>query len=454
MNLAKLRQQIFDQMDYQPSLANYKKSIDRRLNNHYQEICSLVNWLFMQKITTMNLKKKVVADSGSTPTVYVRVDNVTSFANIRKVYCFGFTPTLEMEGQTFTSTTSGKSYRIIRVVSSHFYIDANWDPAGGAADNATNIVGWEIVFDRFALPSDCIEPLSFVSETDDWGEIVFISKAKADTLYLDKDSTGKPLVVVDDQFLFDNPPIDTFTISNAGTSTGFTSGDQYEYCYTIYREGRESPPSKSVTFTIPSTLSGITLSNLENTGYWESTGSSSKLASGMDKLIYRRNITKNGRWTLVGSAPSTDTTFVDPAVNRQSDFSYQNNANFRFSNTTERIRFDEQVSRQNVSFWYIPDEDKEITFRYHFRPKDLEADTDVPVIPREFHQVLVYLTLHDMFMQSENINLAKLWEGRAREIINRMRTRYLKRDAQEIRFGRFDVLHRNWRRYSDPIWNG
>ena len=448
MNLKDIRQQIFDQQDYAPDLANYRKSIDRRINNHYQELCSMANWLFLQKQSSFEIRKEV---KGASPSIYVRVDNVTVSANIRKVYCFGFTPTLEMEGQTFTNTDSGKVFRIIRVVTNHFYIDQNWD---GVADNATNIFTWSITFQRFALPTDCLEPLSFVSESDDWGEISFISQARADSLYLDKDSTGEPLVVVDDQFLFDDPPIGIFTVTNAGSSTGFTTGNKYEYCYTIYREGRESPPSLPVTFTVPTSgFTGITLSNLDNTGYWPAAAGGKK-HSGMDKLIYRRDITNNGRWTLVGSVQSDTTTFVDAVFERQSTFAYKNNALFRFSNTTEKIPFDEATPRQNVTFWYVPSVDKSITFRYHYRPLDLVADTDTPVIPRQYHQALVYLTLQDMFLQMQDPTMAQMWEMRANKVLNAMRRRYLKRDAQSIRFGKWSKNRSNRRQFGDPVWNG
>lgn len=457
MNLKEMKQRIYDKLDYKPNSSNYEESIRREINDQYQELCASASWGFLLTHTAFQIRKKV---SGSqSQSISIIIDDVTFLANIRKIKCVGFTPTLEMEGQTLTSISGNRSYKIVRVLLNTLFIDDNWDTLGGAADNSTNIYDWYITFDRFSLPPDCRTPQVFLSESDDWGEIPFISRGKADWRYLDKDSTGTPMVVIDDQFLYDAAPIQPLTAvaTTGGSSTpnGFSYGQKVEYCYTIYREGRESPPCVPVTVTMPTSGNyTIDLSNIDNTGFWKSTAGS-KIDSGMQKLIYRRDITNNGRWTLIGSKESTFTTFQDTDFEPQGFFTRYNNASFRFSNTTEQIPLEWSAARQNVSFWFIPDEDKEITFRYYRRPIPLVSDTDTPIIPPEYHQILVDLTISELADRNDDEMKSMKFLQRATNSINAMRRNYLKRDAQDIRMGRWDKSPRSNRRiYGDPTWLG
>lgn len=436
MNLSQLEQEVFDQMNYFPNLSTYKQFVRRNLNSQYQELCMERNWLFVERTVTFNVKKKVVGNV--TGDVHIIVDDVTAL-NPRKVLAVNFPLLPEMEGQILRDTDTKLEYTIIRVEGTSFFIDNNWN---GIKNGSTHIYNWEIEFVRYAMPVDCIEPLNFSSETDDWGKLGFLSRSRADSLYLDRDNEGDPIAVIDDEFRVDAAPIKPLVVttgSGPGLPTGFNHNQKYEYCYTIYREGRESPPSKSVLLKTPKTGNfAINVSNLDDTGFWRDATGAAKKDSGMQKMIYRRDVTNEGRWTLIGTVDSITTTFPDTTFEPYATFSYKTDPIFRITNTTDIITLPNGAPYQNMQFWFVPDEDKPITLRYHYTPPDLKGDTDTPVFHRAYHLLLKYLVLIDMFAQANNDQQLVRWSQRADQLKVKMEGTYLQRDGQDIRRGRSD----------------
>ena len=103
MNLNEIRQRIFDQMDFNPNLQQYRDSVVRRINDHYLQICDSAHWLFLQKETTIQLRKEIEGSA----TVTIRVET----SNLRKVTITGGTFSSEMTGQTFINTNTDKLER-------------------------------------------------------------------------------------------------------------------------------------------------------------------------------------------------------------------------------------------------------------------------------------------------------------------------------------------------------
>ena len=141
---------------------------------------------------------------------------------------------------------------------------------------------WKIEFRKYYLPSDCVEVLGIVdrglktpvhSESSssittsvntapDRGRLIFIDAAKEEHLYLDRDSTGDPVIGIEGMpssiSAPMNPPSVVGTIKQ--NSVGdlheryafLVAGDTYEYCYTFVYAGIESAPSPVMRITLPS----------------------------------------------------------------------------------------------------------------------------------------------------------------------------------------------------------
>lgn len=451
MNVKELRQRIFDQMDYFPDLQQYRDSVVRRMNDRYQELCDSAHWLFLQKKRDFQIRTQVSGLQDTTaPSNEIKIQ--VSSSNARLLTAVGFTPSKEMLGQTFTDNATGDEFTIVGISGPRFFISANT-----SITTASDYYNWKITFNTFALPEDCIEVLGYVDRDDDRGKLLFVSSRREEFAYLDSDTTGDSSAIIEDDHVLDDPPFNNpaaASVASTATGNSLAPGVTYEYKYTIYQEGRETPPSLPVQVTTGTVgPQGVILSNLDDTGWFNAPSAATTLDSGIIKLVYRRDITNDGRWFLVGSADSTTVTFTDERLQPTLAFAYQNSASFQYTQQGEFVRFHEAGPRQTVRFWYTPSTDKKISIRYHFRPNDLVADSDAPVVPRQYHQILVYMTLYDMFMQMQDTTQAQLFERRGNQILTQLRRRYLTRDDEKKRMMRWDRPRRFKNVYGTPTIN-
>ena len=435
MNLAELRQRVFDQMDFNPDLQQYRDSVVRRLNDHYLRISDSAHWLFLQKETKIALKKEI---EGVAATTTITV----SAANTREITLTGFTANKEMEGQTLIDTTNNKEHTIIRVFNSvKIFIKDNWTGTTGSA-----VAAFKIRFDRQKLPADCVEVMGYIDREADRGRLYQVSKKAAEYAYLDRDNTGDPLVIVDDDSFFGLAPISKPSLalgSGAGGSNSLANSTEYEYFYTLKAEGREGPPSEKVSITT-GTGSKIVISNLDDTRHYSiSSGKNlSLLDSGISKLLYRRDKTNNGPTQLIQILEATTTSHDDDQL-----FYFSLGQDAELGNSTgsvaltspaDTILYNQSGPRQHVRFWYTPSLDKNIDIRYHYRPPRLVSDHDAPIWPVQYHHILVYAVLEDMFLQMQATDQASVFRLRGEELMVQMRKRYLSRDEDRKRFQRFD----------------
>ena len=303
MNVKEIRQRIYDQMDFNPDIQQYRDSVVRRINDHYQRISDSAHWLFLQTETNMQVRANISGTGeavSASNTVFFRVNS----SNIREIQTYGDNTlstsvyfgssapaasstlkfTLEMEGQTLVDEDKNE-YRIVRIrpnaanpgTIQEMYIEPLFPSElalpnnGWAKSFNADITDFTIRFDRYPLPADCIEVLGVVDRADDRGRLLQIERRREEFAYLDRDNSGEPAVIIEDDSIIDEPPVNlpTATAGSSGTSgNSLESSTEYEYKYTIYSEGRESPPSLTVSVTTSSSSTTITpsveLANLDN----------------------------------------------------------------------------------------------------------------------------------------------------------------------------------------------
>ena len=452
MNVAEIRQRIFDQMDYFPDLQQYRDSVVRRMNERYQEICDSAHWLFLQKEINLQLRKDIVATTATYDAATNNIELVVDGTNKRKVSAASggdLNFTFQMQGALLVIGTA--EYRIVGVQStSVFFIE----PIEGAAEltAAATHKDFEIKFDRYRLPQDCIEVLGFMDREADRGRLLYVDRRREEFAYLDKDNKGDPSVAIDDDFILDEPPINTPTAVSSAGSGNLVSGNTYEYKYTIWREGRESPPSLKVQVTLGSTHNTVAVANIDNTGWFDSYPT--QRDSGAIKFIYRRDVTLDTKWILIDALTSTETTKSDEAVQPNIAFGgYPFDTTFKYLSQNDVERWEDAGPAQYIRFWFKSDTDRKLNIRYHFRPKDLVADNDAPQWPRQYHMLVVHLVLQDMFLQMQDTVQAQLFERRANIVLEQMRRRYLSRDDVKKKFMRFDTSRRFRNIYGPPSIN-
>jgi hypothetical protein len=141
---------------------------------------------------------------------------------------------------------------------------------------------WKIEFRQYYLPSDCIEVLGMmdrglktpvssqssstistsIKTAPDRGRIIFLDSSKEEHLFLDRDSSGDPVVAIEGMPVHSEAPmlaplVDVFNEIDWKTKTGVTGHSPnlypeytYEYCYTFLYAGVESPPSPVTRITM------------------------------------------------------------------------------------------------------------------------------------------------------------------------------------------------------------
>ena len=447
MNVAEIRQRIFDQMDYNPDLQQYRDSVVRRMSDQYQAINDSAHWLFLQTEKELQLRAKV--SGSSTVSVY------PTSGNVRELTCTGFTPTIEMNGQRIKDT-AGTEFVIVRVLGSNLYIEPVTEGIDTGYSTSYNVssqdTGFSITFPRIPLPSDCIEIMGLTDRENDRGRLLYVNRKREENAYLDRDNTGEPSVAVDDEFILDEPPRLNPTAATDATNGDLLTSTTYAYRYTIYREGRESPPSLAIQASTVGTNESIKVSNMDDTRWRNSSGVLAD--SGIAKFLYRRDVTNDGPWMLIKVLEASATnTYTDSALTPTDIGKYGVNTNWYYSSDEDIIRYNDPGPYQNLRFWYVPDTDRKIHMRYLRRPRDLQADNDTPEWPRHYHPILVYKTLEDLFLQMQDIGQAQIFGARAMVLQDQMRKRYLSRVDIQKRFQRFDRPRRYRSIYGIPSTN-
>ena len=415
MNLKSIVQRIYDKIDYNPDVAEYKDGVVRRVADYYEEVNADLPWLFLQK--TYALQPKATVEGSSTATVSIG----TGAGNRRLVTGTGTSFADYYDGMTFTGP-DGADYPIGMVTSATaMYLTTPY-----ASGVVTNSPTWSVSFPRWPLPADCTDVLSIVDNENDRGKLAWVDRDRAERDYYDVDTTGAPRFAIEDDHVVDRPPPTPPGLANGSTAgSNLNAATEYEYCYTFLYNGRESPPSSTAKITTLATATEeVVISGMEDSSWTD--GATPNLATSRLKNIYRRNATDNGPWYLVkarlGSSTTTHTdTRVIPGTGTSGDIE------------TIPILL-EQGPRRYVRLWFTNNSNTEkLTVRYLFRPPRLTADSDAPVWPVPYHHLLVFLVMDDMWSTHGNLQEAEHWRARAKELKRRMRARCLASEDRQWR---------------------
>ena len=330
-------------------------------------------------------------------------------------------------------------------------------------------------------------------------------------MFLDRDNSGDPVVAIEGESFFVDPPpagprLKTLTSSDwtsllgstLTTRLGFEKGDTLEYCYTFIYAGVESPPSPvtSIKLDIPEgsfgTDCGVTLYGLIDT-----TGLSKINAAfndgtntGMIKRIYRRRVGDNvsphhqgfERWHHIGDVLGKDgashngrhdlirgvvvdsgwktdqvgssepTTASAPKVlgwpmNEKTRSMYWT---YHDGEMHKLNVLDEGGPRQSIRVYRPPSEDMDVEIRYVSRPRRLVADADTPAWPPQYHHLLVYKSLADICLQHGMTTQSQLYERKGEDLLDRMRQKYLDRSNRKYIRGGFDRTVYSGERWGTP----
>ena len=491
MNLKEIRQEINSALDYNPDLKQYDDNLTRVINRHYLQISSQYQWLFMQKRFQFLIRADILGSTTNTITSVgarrLSLPTSASSVNLPK----------DIEGQTFV--LNNQEFLITRRIDARTFVVDIDIPAG-------SYTSWEIRYTKYPMPRDCVEVLGIMdrgisfTETIPYtgtdavdytstkttkgrnrGRFMFLDARKEENLYLDRVDTGDPFVSIEEMHSNLQPPDYAPSLSTDDiTGTLFLEGDSfvparglakdqvYEYCYTFLFAGMESPPSPTASistagFGTDTSKVRVIISKLMDTSALRDPSTTKD--TGRLKKIYRRlvepvdgfesmttDLLKNGvgNWRHIGTVDENDTTFSDEghelagATVLFSDFVAPSGDIFEVS------RLNEIGPRQFLRLWYTPKDDYMVEARYHKRPFRLVNDADAPEWPIQYHHYLVYSSLKDICLQHGLATYSQVYEARAKDLLERMKNKYLSRtDRMYVRRG-FDRAMADRERFGIP----
>ena len=484
MNLKAMITEINSALDYNPDLKQYDDNVARVINRHYLQVSSQYQWLFMQKRRVFILRKDITpsttgVDVLTTDGSRVVVLPTTTGSGILNL------PS-DIVGQTLV--LDNIEYLITHQRDERTFIVDQPIPTG------THSSGWTIKYITYPMPRDSIEILGVMDRgivqnetlgylTDSTtstltgpnrGRFIFLDARKEEYLQLDRQDTGHSFVSVEEIHSNLRPPdfaphVESFTIAGTATDRAAIKSATYEYCYTFTFAGKESPPSPVASIAIPSdSLRFINVKKLMDTSATYSDASLDE-GTGRYKKIYRRVSVKPqsvagvpvdqldtgmGPWRHIATVSESVTEF-DDRFGELSTNTVMRGLTFDSSISPSGDLFDlahlnEIGPRQFLRFWYTPDSDYPVEARYHRRPLRLVNDADAPQWPVQYHHYLVYAALKDICLQHGMVSNSQLYENRAKELLERMKSKYLSRtDRMHIRRG-FDRAMADRERFGIP----
>ena len=483
MNLKDMITEINSALDYNPDLKQYDDNLIRVINRHYLQVSSQYQWLFMQKKHIFTLRKDIKVEGVALNGITTDGSRVCSLSSSTGAGVLNLPE--DIAGQVFL--LDNVEYLIThRRDARTFVVDQKID----AGTHTT----WTIKYTSYPMPRDSIEMLGIMDrgitqkeiisfQTDSTvnvltgpnrGRFVFLDARKEEYLQLDRQDTGDSFVSVEEMHNTLRPPdyapgITLRRTDSSGTDTTAIRNATYEYCYTFTFAGKESPPSPVVSVTIPDEgKHRISLKRLMDTSanYSDTTLDT---GTGRYKKIYRRIAVKPTDLSIVpldrldeGMGPWRHIATVNEATVSFSDTFSELTSSTVMSGTS----FDSKISesgdvfdsahlneigpRQYLRFWYTPNADYPIEARYHRRPLRLVNDADTPQWPVQYHHYLVYAALKDICMQHGMVTTSQLYEQRATQLLERMKSKYLSRtDRMHIRRG-FDRAMADRERFGIP----
>jgi len=401
--LGRMIQELHDELVFNPDLRKYTDSLVRRLQNKYAKLGESRLYDFFIRTDTLSVYAPV--------TGLVGVRELGSVAgNLRAVQ--GTVPGWVQDGWAGNGTwihEDGTEYGIVRVDVANDIIYLDTPLASALVGPATT--DWSIKFWSYLLPTDTVQVLGYRDDlaADGRGKLTAIGRLTEERAFLDRDNTGHPGWAIEDDSRQRRPPFEAPTLT-AGAG-GSLQTRKFAYRYTILGAGLESSPSPSAEITLGAGGNEVTLSDFEDIR-WLTTHE-----TGLLIRVYRRDVTKRGRWmavtTLTGTqaaAGYTDQNMLPVYASTYDDVTYDN----------------PEGTRQSARLYYTADADRTLSLRLWFRPRPLQSKADAPLGPSAVSDYLVNSVLSDLSKGDDR----KTYYARSMEALDNLKANLSKYDER------------------------
>lgn len=470
MNLKALREKVKNITDYSPELQVFDDQIDELLNDAFYEIWTNKRWTFSTKLDLLDLHPDITPytdlESGAT---VVNANVIFGQRRITFSNNIGRLKDLDVwEGQPIQ--IQNQEYTISKIVSANqLYLTESFK-----GDTTVDDTTWIIKKRYYDLPQDCLE-LLYAGYRDApyasipvWGKAQGLLPRREEELNLRMDLAmdyADAYIPTPNRFI---PPAELLDIFAGGVGT--LPAGYYELCWAFVKEGKIGALSEPKTFELEEGNGSLVL--LFQT--WDKQGVFTDFAyqsadqitpqfEGYRKTIYfNKNIDKTTGeriglpcWIQLTEAGTRNTSaYLEPLIVDDTagavtiaDFNSFEGGNPRYierDGQHQQVRFyprpigfdtKKVITGEEAETIYS----RQMTIRYYKKPQDILLSTDSPEMPVEFHQLIVYKALEQIYLKLGQTGLSNTYSSKYDKAIKELEKRYVDKIDTAPRRGQFDL---------------
>jgi len=494
MNLQSIREKIKNITDYSPDLQQFNDQLDELVNDAYYSLWTMKRWNFATKLGLIKFYPDMTPsrddDDGSGDV------NANIVAGSRFVQ---FSASMDRlvgdvwEGQPIQIQT--QEYTINKVVSeSRLLLTEEF-----MGTTNTDDVSWKIKKRWYDLPEDCLELLyighrdypytSVAGSQNPYGKSTAILPRKEESFNMRVDyamSYAEAYITCPD---YRQKPGEICRLEQSSdASADIPTGKTFEICWAFYKDGKVGALSNPDQVTLGAgggqaitvNFDGWDNDAVQYDGF-ETLDKKPPQWEGYQKKIYWNknfNQTTGQRtglpcWLEIVNGGTTRNTeeFLEAVKAEDADASYQIKFINQFNNGSKRYIERDGVYQQIRPYPRVDGFDFEVpkevggtvkhdyvrqgVIRYLKKPQDMVLGTDVPEMPVEFHQLIVYKALEDIYLKLGNEKLARIYEKKYGDEVKNLEKRYVDKIDFKVQRGQFGFT-RGFRGYdvSDLNYGG
>jgi len=497
MNLTSLRERIKNVIDYSPDLQGFNDQLDQLINDAYLQIWTHKRWTFATKtipyrfyidILPTRDNENVIAPATAVGASWFQGERRVEFdASIDRLVKVGnLDASVIWEGAYIQ--IDNYEYRINKILSGKFLLVDEPIKAPRELENVT----WEIKKRFYDIPEDCLE-LLYLGHRDypfntnagsypPFGKATGLLPRREEQVNLRADYKASYAEAYIPSPAFQVAPAEKLSLALRTETGGNLNNEKYyEFCWAFEKDGKIGSLSEPATIKTNDTNNTIRFtftswdgnqivsdaynSNDENPTPWE----------GYRKVIfYNKNFNQTTGersglpcWIQIINGGSTRNveTFNEPVVVSDLTSTYDlfyinqmDNGSKRYieiDGQWQQIRPYPRVDGFDIEIAQAKDESEIITqyhdfvrdgvIRYYKKPLELLLSTDSPELPFEFHQLIVYKALENIYLKVGQPSLAATYSSRYEKEIKELQKRYCDRIDANIVRGQFGPSQGSWR---------
>lgn len=495
MNLTEIRNKVKSVTDYSPELAVYNEQLDLLINDAYNAIWTEKRWKFAQKTIYMDIWPDLLpAQPNGTSVINASVTNnrrrVTFSGPIRAMETYPY----EWEGQIIQ--IQGRDYFIDAVVSGTEI--RLREPFRGTTK--VDDLSWKMKHRFYDLPADAIEILALVhkdtpavGKIPPYGAVRAITARREEDLNLREDFTNFYSECYIPYGTSNVPPAEVTGASGTTVvGAGIPAGTYLELCWAFETDGGKKVGALSEPFIAQVTGQQNAIEVKFRT--WDGVSvAAPAYVDGVDQVMnpfegLRKRVYFNqnfNRTTGVRNAGlpvwrevTLGSTAVPPGIPYLStsedpvrvpdtvDFynivsltqvSPGNKRYIDFDGLHLRFRPYPRPIGSDFTYLYAAGAGGEAPSnaanerlfrrwecRYYRKPPRLGLQTDTPEFPIEFHQLVVYKVLHDIYSKHDNLAQASNYQRKYDTEVKRLEKRYVDSIDIDLVRGQFGGATRAW----------